>query len=214
MQKIIELLLRLIKGYFGTDMSRITANPVKAKSIIENYTNVNFYDDYINVNKYSRPGKKLKKVKGIVIHWTAAPNQGARAVRTWFDSRKGGKYGYGSAHLAIDLNGDILRMIPFDEIAYHVGARTYKGNTKERLSKNPNDCTLGIECCVIDKNGTMRKETKESLVKLTAYLCRKYGLTSLDTYLHYDITGKMCHLFYVKKPEQWTAFLKKVGQLL
>jgi N-acetylmuramoyl-L-alanine amidase CwlA len=105
-------------------------------------------------------------------------------------------------------------MIPFDELAYHVGAKKYMGGIREKLSSNPNNCTLGIECCVIDKNGSMRKETQNSLFKLCVYLCRKYNLSSEDLYLHYEITGKMCHLFFVKRPDRWEQFKKKVRGML
>ena len=45
-------------------------------------------EDFLTVNENSRPGIKLEKVNGIVIHYTANPGTGAKANRDYFESRK------------------------------------------------------------------------------------------------------------------------------
>ncbi len=84
---------------------------------------------FLTPNKYSRPQKKLGEIKAIVIHWVANPNSKAISNRNFFESRKNGKKGYGSAHFIIGLQGEIIQCLPEGEQAYHVGAKHYTQNT-------------------------------------------------------------------------------------
>lgn len=168
-------------------------------------------NDLLTINEYSRPGTKLKKVEGIVIHWVANPNTSAKANRNFFENRKSGKSGYGSAHYIIDLDGSITLAIPPEEMAYHVGAKTYRSAAIKQLGSYPNSTTLGIECTHIDWNGKMTEETYNSLVELCVELCKKYNLDpTVDLYRHYDITGKLCHRWFVDNPKEWELLKKKV----
>ncbi|MHC1750790.1 MAG: N-acetylmuramoyl-L-alanine amidase family protein [Cellulosilyticaceae bacterium] len=161
-------------------------------------------DNLLCHNNYSRPGVPLKKVKGIVVHYVANPNTSAVANRNFFNNRRDGKSGYGSAHYIIDLDGTIVRCIPENEMAYHVGAKQYK---TKRLGDYPNDCTIGIECTHVDWNGKMTTDTYGALLELCSALCNQYELDAQkDLYLHYDITGKECHKWFLKNPREWQQF--------
>lgn len=154
-------------------------------------------------NENSRPGMTLKEVKGIVVHYTANPGTGAEANRNYFESRKDcpdeTKYKV-SSHYIIDTDGSIIRCIPENEIAY--------------ASNKRNSDTISIECCHPDKSGKFTQQTYQSLVKLTAYLCTKYQLATENVIRHHDVTGKMCPLYYVKKPKAWKGFKKDVDSYL
>ena len=154
------------------------------------------------INKFSRPGRKRKGVKGIEIHWLANANTSARFNRRWFETS--GRYG--STHYIVDLNGKIVQIIPENEIAYSSGAEQYRYGIKSKLGSPPYKKTLSIECTHIDNNGKMTDKTYNSLVKLCTYLCDKYMLDSRNLYLHYDITGKDCHKWFVDNPSEWDAF--------
>lgn len=172
-------------------------------------------DDHLTPNKYSRPGTRMKKIKGVVIHWVANANTSAKANRNFFESRKEGGKGYGSAHYIIGLDGTLLSAIPDEEMAYHVGAKSYTARALDRLSSYPNNCTIGIECTHIDDSGLMTKHTYEALVSLTSDLCRRYSLNPLkDLYRHFDITGKDCHKWFVDNPTEWERFKAKVNKEL
>lgn len=172
---------------------------------------MNLIQDLLTINEYSRPGTKLKGIKGIVVHWVANPNTSAKANRNFFENRKNGKSGYGSAHYIIDLNGSVLQCIPNSEVAYHVGAKSYKKTAITALGTYPNSTTLGIECTHTDWNGKMTNETYDSLVELCKDLCMVYKLDPMsDLYRHYDITGKDCHKWFVNNPAEWKKFKKKV----
>ena len=49
-------------------------------------------------------------------------------------------------------------------------------------------------------------------MELTAWLCEEFHLDpEEDVIRHYDVTGKLCPLYYVEHPEAWDAFLQDVA---
>lgn len=151
---------------------------------------------YLTPNPYSRPQDPLKKVKGIVIHYTANPGTEAEANRNYFESLKDSKSTSVSSHFVIGTDGLIIQCIPLDEIAY--------------ASNNRNEDTISIECCHNDETGEFTKETYDSLIQLTAWLCGEYNLKERDIIRHYDVTGKECPRYYVKNEDKWDHFKKDV----
>jgi N-acetylmuramoyl-L-alanine amidase CwlA len=81
-------------------------------------------------------------------------------------------------------------------------------------SNERNEDTVAIECCHPDESGKFSKDTYSSVVALTAYICRKYHLSSQDVIRHYDITGKLCPKYYVENEGKWDAFKKDVAEKL
>lgn len=171
------------------------------------------YEQWLTPNKYSRPQTKVHSVKGIVIHWVANPNSTAKGNIAFFESRKNGGKGYGSAHEFIDLDGSVWKCIPEDEMAYHVGSKTYTSQALSELSSYPNNCTYGIECTHVDWNGSMTDATYNTLVDRVADLCKTFNLNpSQDLWLHREIVGwKDCHRWFVNNPTEWEKFKKLVS---
>lgn len=166
-------------------------------------------DQLLTINKYSRPNKKLRGVKGVVIHYVGNSKSTAHANRNYFESLKDKQSVYASAHYIVGLEGEIIRCIPDDEMAYHVGASKY---ITTRLGTYPNDCTIGIECCHVDDKGTMTDATMKSLHELTKELCDKYNLDPLkDLYIHKEVTGKHCHAYFVNYPNEWKKFKENIN---
>ncbi|MBQ7248375.1 MAG: undecaprenyl-diphosphate phosphatase [Lachnospiraceae bacterium] len=161
-------------------------------------------EDYITVNQYSRPGIPLLKVNDIVIHYTGNPGTSAEANRNYFNSlsMQTGTDGvtYGSSNFIVGLDGEILAVVPIDEIAY--------------CSNNRNEDTISIETCHPDEDGKFNETTYGSLVRLTAWLCDRYGLTSENVIRHYDVTGKLCPLYYVVHEDEWETFKADVQRSL
>lgn len=182
------------------------------------------YKHYLTPNPYSRPGKKLHSIKAIVMHWTAVAEQEAETVRNFFETRKTGMGGYGSAHYIIGWKkGEITECIPDNEIAYHVGSsqidpasgRIYTDEARRRFGKyaespestSPNFCTLGIELCAKDSAGNFSDATLHSAVKLCAYLCRRHNLTDADITTHHNVVGwKDCPKLWTDRPELFEKF--------
>lgn len=147
---------------------------------------------FLTPNEYSRPQKPLKKVAGIVIHYTANPGTSADNNRSYFEGLAETGATSVSSHFIIGMEGEIVQCIPMTEVAY--------------ASNNRNDDTISIECCHQDKTGEFTSDTYDSLVSLTAALCVEYNLKEEDVIRHYDVTGKPCPLYYVDHEDMWTAF--------
>lgn len=178
---------------------------------------VKIIKDLLTLNKYSRPGEKIIQLRGIVIHWVANIYSTAKQNRDFFESRKEGNKGFGSAHFIIDLNGDVMQCVPENEVAYHVShPGTVKYNKHEiiaKLTDYPNYYTVGIECTHINDEGEMTIETEGSLAELTAELAKKYNLNPLeDLYIHHEIEGNDCHRWYMNHPEEWGKFKNKLEE--
>lgn len=143
-------------------------------------------------NEYSRPGIPLNQVNGIVIHYTANPGSSAQANRDYFENLQYTQATNASSHFIVGLDGEIIQCVPTAEIAY--------------ASNDRNDDTVSIETCHPDETGQYTEATYDSLVHLTAWLCKKFGLTSEQVIRHYDVTGKLCPKYFVEDEGAWEQF--------
>lgn len=156
--------------------------------------------DYLTPNRYSRSRIPLMKVRGLVVHYVANPGSSAKENRDYFESLADTHKTKASSHFVIGLSGEILQCVPLNEIAY--------------ASNRRNGDTISIECCHPGKDGKFSDETRESLVRLASWLCKTYGLSSADVIRHYDVTGKMCPVYYVKHEDAWKDIRTKIGERL
>lgn len=154
--------------------------------------------DYLTVNEFSRPGTPLEEIRGVVIHYVGNPDTTAQANRNYFESLSAGTDGvYASSHFIVGLEGEVVQCIPLTEIAY--------------ASNSRNDDTVAIEVCHPDETGEFTDVTYDRLVELTAWLCVTFHLDPAeDVIRHYDVSGKLCPLYYVENPEAWETFLQDV----
>ncbi|MBQ0026048.1 MAG: undecaprenyl-diphosphate phosphatase, partial [Lachnospiraceae bacterium] len=133
-------------------------------------------EDYIKVNPYSRPAVPLLKVNDIVIHYVGNPGSSAESNRSYFNSLQTGQTGtYASSNFIVGLDGEVLAVVPIDEIAY--------------CSNSRNSDTISIEVCHPDATGKFNDKTYASVVKLTAWLLNHYNLDASHVIRHYDVTG-------------------------
>lgn len=155
-------------------------------------------EDFLTISEYSRPGDPLKEVKNIFVHYTANPNTSAAQNRNYFENLKDMHDVPGaSAHFIIGINGEILQIVPLDEMAYAVKTR--------------NEDSISIECCYKSKDGQFTQETYDSLITLLAWLVDTYGLDTEDILRHYDCGGKKCPLYYVDHEDAWRILKQDVG---
>ncbi|MBE7719869.1 peptidoglycan recognition protein family protein [Lacrimispora indolis] len=156
--------------------------------------------DFLDPNPFSRPTTEMNRVNEIVIHYVANPGTTAKQNMNYFNSlqdQKGIKKISASSHFIIGLEGEVLQGIPIYEMAYST-------------SKEKNVDTVSIECCHPDETGKFNDATYDSLVNLTAWLCRNLGLTEKDVIRHYDATGKDCPRYFVAHEDAWKTFLSDV----
>lgn len=149
--------------------------------------------NYLTPNEYSRPGRELKEVNAIVVHYVGNPGTTAAQNRSYFENLKDTHATSASSHYIIGLEGEIIQCVPLNEISY--------------ASNNRNKDTIAIECCHPDETGQFTTATYKSLVKLVAALCRTYDLDPETGIIrHYDVTGKYCPLYYVNHEDEWYGF--------
>lgn len=171
--------------------------------------------EMLTKNRWSRPGTKLNKVKAVVIHWVANPTSTAIANRNFFENRKAGKTGFGSAHYIVGLKGEIVQCLPEEELAYHVGSDTYTNEALKLLSTYPNNCTIGIEMCHQDWTGKPNLETLHATVNLAAQILKANGLSEKNLWTHKEVVGwKDCHHYYNSNPGEWANFKTAVKEVL
>ena len=185
----------------------------------------------ITPNKWSRPQHRIKEVLGIVMHWTANPKANAQQNRNYFESRKNGNEGYGSAHYIIGQDGTVIQCIPANEIAYHCGSsqkdplsgkiytdyarKKFKHYAEDYKTNSPNYCTIGIELCPIDDVGHFSNATIDSAMTLCSNLCKSFNLKADDITTHHAIVGwKDCPRLWVRQPELLDAFKVSVSNCM
>ena len=159
-------------------------------------------EEFLPVNRWSRPGVPLEEINGVVIHYVGNPATTAEANRNYFASLASGTENtFASSHFIVGLEGEVLQCIPLTEIAY--------------ASNDRNGDTVAIEVCHPDETGEFSRETYEQVVQLTAWLCHTFALDpETDVIRHYDVTGKICPRYYVEQPEAWEQFRLDVAAAL
>lgn len=160
---------------------------------------MNVDEKLLAINPMSRPGIKLDSVEKIVVHYVNTPGSSAIVNRNFFESLKYQDKISASAHYIVGLNGEVIKIIPEDEIAYHSGNKQY------------NRKSIGVENTYLDISGKFGLATYNSLVNLLADISKRYNLDPLkDIVRHYDITGKNCPKYYVDNPLEFEKLKKDV----
>lgn len=145
--------------------------------------------ELLTPNSYSRPQIPIEQVNYIAIHYTANPGSTAISNRNYFENLATTQDNKVSSHFVVGLDGEVVQCIPTSEMSYATNSR--------------NVDTLSIECCHPDETGKFNEATYDSAVKLSAWLCVRFGLTSENVIRHYDVTGKNCPKYYVENPDAW-----------
>ena len=148
--------------------------------------------ELLTPNEWSRPQIALEQIDGIVVHYTANPGSTAQQNHDYFEGLKDSQSTKASSHFIIGLDGEVIQCIPSSEGAY--------------ASNDRNRDTLSIECCHPDESGQFTDATYQSLVQLTGWLCHRFDLSAEDVIRHYDVTGKLCPLYYVEHEDAWAQF--------
>ena len=144
----------------------------------------------------SRTGVRLEEVNDIAIHYVGNPGTSAEGNRNYFNDLTTEV----NAHFLIGLDGEILQCVPLDE--------------KSAATNERNRDTISIEVCHPDETGKFTDASYDSLVKLCAWLCGELGLDETHLIRHYDVTGKLCPLYFVDHPDAWETFRTDVGEAL
>ncbi|MCR9038526.1 peptidoglycan-binding protein [Bacillus sp. L381] len=181
-----------------------------------------YRNQYIDINKWTRPGIKNNGVKKLAVHYTANPGAPAANHYRYFGqtlpaqnrnlSEK--KQTFASAHIFVDRT-EAICIIPLNEVAYHandilqfVNGQPYRGVAA--LKPNANFLSIGVELC-IEKDGTFHPDTIARAEQVCAELCKMYKLNPInDIVRHYDITHKICPAPWVNNSQGFADFKARV----
>lgn len=152
---------------------------------IPDWINVRF----LTVNPFSRPCVAMNSIQYIAIHYVG--NAGTTAAQNWsyFEGLKDTQVTKASSHFIVGLEGEVISCIPLNEMSYCTNDR--------------NVDTISIEVCHPDWDGQFNETTYQSVITLTAWLCKTFALPVDHVIRHYDVTGKHCPKYYVENPAAW-----------
>jgi len=122
-----------------------------------------------------------------------------------------------SAHFFVDEH-EIWQSVDFNHAAGHCGV-DYSGGKAPFWHKDGIDSTnrrsIGIEmCCKKDKNDNwfIEPETVTRTVALVKWLMQEFNIPIDRVVRHYDVCWKTCPEPWVRYPEQWQAFKKRLTE--
>ena len=156
------------------------------------------------ISKYNFNPGNISRIKYIVIHYVGALG-GAQENCAYYG---GGNRG-ASAHYFVGDDG-IYQSVPDKWVAWAVaGTKNYK----HPYCRNMNSISIEM-CSRIGADGKyyIRDGIVEQTIKLTRYLMNKYGVPVANVLRHYDVWDKQCPEPFVRKPELWQDFKKKLTE--
>ena len=151
--------------------------------------------DFIT-NPTARTGAPLAEVKDLAIHYVGNPGSSAKGNRNYFNTEGVDV----CSHFVVGLEGEIIQCLPLDEQSVATNQR--------------NKDTISIEVCHPDETGRFSDVTYRSLIRLISWLFRQFDLTQENLIRHYDVSGKLCPLYYVQHEDAWLQLKKDVGEEL
>lgn len=182
------------------------------------------YLEKLKINKavisgHNNPGYMLRKLKGIVVHYTGNYNLYATAManRNYFNTT--------DVNASSQFITDDKEIVQCTEsplnVCWHAGSwNGYTpigkaiGETVNGKWYGPNHFLIGIEMCVNKGDTTPAWEiVKDTTAQLVAALMLDYNLDISKLYRHYDITGKICPRALIDE-KAWTSFKNLVNSKL
>jgi len=172
----------------------------------------------------NRRGDAMRDLRGIVLHWVGAVNQTSLQTRNFIANRTD----FGSYNYLINHDGEIMRLIPENEVAWHVGTSQpdpvskliYTPRAREIIgdqvanAKTANWHTIGIGMNHKTWN-EFTPETLNSCISLCADICRRTGLDPSRISNHWEMVGwKRCPEFWAKDPAQFEFFKDQVRKAI
>lgn len=183
---ILELLIMIIlivavfEIFIGTDKVK------KAEHVeIPDWIEVQLIDE----GNPSRSGIRLDGIRDIVIHYVGNPGTTAQQNRDFYNHEDSDV----CSHFVVGMDGEIIMCLPLYE--------------RSAASNDRNPDTLSIEVCHPDDTGKFTEASYESLVTLTKWLMKEFGLSRKHVIRHYDVTGKECPRYYVEHEDEWISFI-------
>lgn len=141
-------------------------------------------------------------IQWIVVHYTANDGDTSANNATYFQGKNRGA----SAHYFVDEN-TVTQTVRDSDTAWHCGASTYYNGCRNANS-------IGVEMCSDVANGkyVITDETVDRTVDLVKSLMKKYNIPVSRVCRHYDVTHKECPEPWVRNPQLWENFKKRLEE--
>lgn len=163
----------------------------------------------ILANRKRWHGKRNRKtVKAIIIHYTG--NKGDTAKNNCDYFKKDPKNTNGlttGAHFFISPNGETIKSIPMNQIAYSVGGARQSEKGGKYYKKLTNANTVSIELCDAVNGYT---DAQVRAVRKTIKYIRRYCRNAKIVCYHFDVNGKNCPPWGGKRLGK--EFLAEIGE--
>lgn len=153
-------------------------------------------------DNYKRANRTASDIGYIVIHYTGNKGDTAAANGAYFARERVGT----SAHYFVD-ESNVVCSVQEKDVAWHCGTTTGYYHPACRNSNS-----IGIEICMLDKQGGIRTGSIDNAAALTRTLMRKYNILPSHVLRHYDITRKNCPAPMVADPALWAAYKTAVQE--
>ena len=155
-----------------------------------------------NRENFTAKQRKLSDIAYLVVHYTGNRGDTAKNNADYFAREVTGT----SAHYFVDEN-EVWQSVPENHAAWHCGT---KGTYYHPACRNAN--SIGVEVCMLDKQGRVRQASVDRAAALVRELMRKHGIPADRVVRHYDVTHKDCPAPMVSDPALWQAFQNKLTQ--
>lgn len=163
-------------------------------------------DGFVPANSENYRVGRSSPIQYIVVHYTANKGDTAKNNADYFSHA----VTKSSAHYFVDEH-QVWQSVREQDTAYHCGADRYC----HPYCRNGN--SIGVEMCLLDKQGKLRPGTIKKALKVVQQLMAAYGISGDNVLRHYDVTWKRCPAPMVDAPQLWEQFkedLKGVDALL
>jgi N-acetylmuramoyl-L-alanine amidase len=196
---------------------------------------LNITEKLLTLGKRNRPGEKIIELRAIVLHWLAAANQRPINTRAWFESEET----WGSYNYVIGTDGSILRVLPEDEVGFHVGSskvdpksgRVYTDKARSMFAGTeafsgrrtprgffitPNFYAIGIGMSHLNNTpGDFCENTLQAASELCADILRRYNKPIDIITTHHEVVGwKDCPRLWTNNPALFDEFKRRVNRHL
>ena len=147
--------------------------------------------------------RNTKVIKFLVYHYTANDGDTDEANANYFHNN----VVKASAHRFVD-DDSVTISVPDNYVAWSVGGglQGSKGHKYHKICTNTN--SISIEMCDTIRNGKyeVSSKTRVNAIELGKKIIKKYGIKKEHVIRHYDVTGKLCPLYFVNDEKAWEDF--------
>lgn len=152
---------------------------------------------------FTSTARKLSDIAYIVVHYTGNRGDTAKNNADYFAREIVNPSA--SAHYFVDETS-IWQSVPENHIAWHVGAKQYY----HPACRNAN--SIGVEICMLDKQGKVRQGSIDHAAAFVRELMQKFCIPADHVIRHYDVTHKDCPAPMVSRPALWAEFKNAIQE--